>query len=947
MRNENIIHLERSNKVQQHKYDEIEKDFWDLVNKNTDLKDKVKNLKQEIGTLEEEKFNQHSKITDIEHSKSIIDTELRREREKKKNFESEYKRYYNKVQEKDKQIKQIEENFNIFGENILQLSNIYYTISIEISNSLDNMFQNLQLKENYKFDTQKENLNSILSGVKSQDYIKRLESMSESKVFVSNSKLFKKFIDFNDYQNNKLSLDKWKAGYNRILEISSRNLYPIAIESKNSSQKNIGYSNNMEEDLYQTPFNTKALDDNAKFFIDNSAGTNDNLYLKDKFNDNNTERGVTLLKTLIQSIKDIGLQFETTTNLENTVLSYPKPQEGKIPEITKLDLTPIKNANSNSGGKNSQRKKKSARKKQNNTLIKDTNAVTSNKNIPTNSPETKSNPNFLIQELVLKGNDQLVSLIGELVNCMAIQGHIIQTYQDGNMTKIEDFEENVYIKPLGKDIGETLKLLEEAFEKYNLDSNRYNIANLAENNFISVTTRDSEASEMPNTMNNSNLHLELIRKLKVCFGYRVKGMEQAQLIKRKSELIKHLEEEEIHLKENLEGQIQSAFELDELYYERDTINDELIRRKRHLEKNLDDKSQNITSLKKKNEDQKEEINEIKRKNKQFENEAELLEAQQESQKITYDEANENADKVNQRNMDEYRKYCEKEIDEMLEWERNAFWNQSEIEEQEGDKAFRKKSGTIHSDNIKPTKNSMDFPEKGTPQKKKNNSDNLTNSSQKKCKTPVGRHNRTNSEFLIMKLDKSPQNCEDASLIKHLKSTQEQIQSLDVKLLLEESFSHLKDGDLFNFLTINPNNFYWNHSNIDQTSQSIANSNITGNNISNSYATVIEKKTDYDQYNDSPKFGIAHKFDFLSLVDLMFEFTVRNTICYMGIFMDDNSKLKDDTYFKDFYQTLKILIDIIRATNLNSDGDPSQRTNCMIQVTSMFMSELRILTSKFV
>ena len=154
MRNENIIHLERSNKVQQHKYDEIEKDFWDLVNKNTDLKDKVKNLKCEIGTLEEEKFNLHSKITDIEHSKSIIDTELRREREKKKNFESEYKRYYNKVQEKDKQIKQIEENFNIFGENILQLSNIYYTISIEISNSLDNMFQNLQLKENYKFDTQ-------------------------------------------------------------------------------------------------------------------------------------------------------------------------------------------------------------------------------------------------------------------------------------------------------------------------------------------------------------------------------------------------------------------------------------------------------------------------------------------------------------------------------------------------------------------------------------------------------------------------------------------------------------------------------------------------------------------------------------------------------------------------------------------------------------------------
>ena len=100
----------------------------------------------------------------------------------------------------------------------------------------------------------------------------------------------------------------------------------------------------------------------------------------------------------------------------------------------------------------------------------------------------------------------------------------------------------------------------------------------------------------------TNVQIELIRKLKICFGIRVKGKEQTELIKKKSELLRHLEDEEVVLKDNLENLICSAMELDELFYERSEINDELIRRKGDLEWKLGEKSKEIVRLKKKNEE---------------------------------------------------------------------------------------------------------------------------------------------------------------------------------------------------------------------------------------------------------------------------------------------------------------------------------------------------------
>jgi len=53
--------------------------------------------------------------------------------------------------------------------------------------------------------------------------------------------------------------------------------------------------------------------------------------------------------------------------------------------------------------------------------------------------------------------------------------------------------------------------------------------------------------------NQALIQIDLIKKLKICFGYHVKDKEQQELINKKSKLLKHLEEEEFTLKETLES----------------------------------------------------------------------------------------------------------------------------------------------------------------------------------------------------------------------------------------------------------------------------------------------------------------------------------------------------------------------------------------------------------
>jgi len=61
-----------------------------------------------------------------------------------------------------------------------------------------------------------------------------------------------------------------------------------------------------------------------------------------------------------------------------------------------------------------------------------------------------------------------VSVIIELVNCMAIQSQVLTISQDPNSKPPENLNYESYMHGLGsgKDINETLELLEESLRKY-------------------------------------------------------------------------------------------------------------------------------------------------------------------------------------------------------------------------------------------------------------------------------------------------------------------------------------------------------------------------------------------------------------------------------------------------------------------------------------------------
>lgn len=205
----------------------------------------------------------------------------------------------------------------------------------------------------------------------------------------------------------------------------------------------------------------------------------------------------------------------------------------------------------------------------------------------------------------------------------------------------------------------------------------------------------------------------------------------------------------------------------------------------------------------------------------------------------------------------------------------------------------------------------------------------------------------------MKLEKSPCKVADQDLLGDLKSALEHIGRADVKLLLEQFFDSTKDGGNTNFHSIN--NFYWDPSHQDFSSKfSVSKSEFSGHQTPNQREsednTVVQRPTPDDSQSHSPNFGVGVKaqYDLFNLAELVFELVLRNTICYVGLILGEGpaGQLKDDTYVKDFYQTLKIIIDIVKTTNL-SEQDGGQKMQCIIQTTSMFMSELRVFTNKFV
>lgn len=112
-------------------------------------------------------------------------------------------------------------------------------------------------------------------------------------------------------------------------------------------------------------------------------------------------------------------------------------------------------------------------------------------------------------------------------------------------------------------------------------------------------------------------------------------------------------------------------------------------------------------------------------------EGEGLNARLTSLEITYNEANEQADTINQRNLEEYRKTCEKEIDEMLEWERKNFWCQDDFLAQEKEKSARKKSGAPNSDANNQTQTTLQNSVIGTPERHLRRADHLTQSTRRR------------------------------------------------------------------------------------------------------------------------------------------------------------------------------------------------------------------------
>jgi chromosome segregation ATPase len=115
--------LEHSKNILQSKYEEIEKDLWKTMNKNSELKDMVRKLKYEVNYVQEEKYSNAKEIDILKHKVLAIETELRREKERTKANQAEQKKLMGKYHDSQKNIKKVEKNFETFGEYLLQLGN--------------------------------------------------------------------------------------------------------------------------------------------------------------------------------------------------------------------------------------------------------------------------------------------------------------------------------------------------------------------------------------------------------------------------------------------------------------------------------------------------------------------------------------------------------------------------------------------------------------------------------------------------------------------------------------------------------------------------------------------------------------------------------------------------------------------------------------------------------
>ena len=164
--------------------------------------------------------------------------------------------------------------------------------------------------------------------------------------------------------------------------------------------------------------------------------------------------------------------------------------------------------------------------------------------------------------------------------------------------------------------------------------------------------------------------------------------------------------------------------------------------------------------------------------------------------------------------------------------------------------------------------------------------------------------------------------------------QHEIPCLDVKNVLAECCQYnLNDfeGKTLTELQSKNANQTWEKENTNTSKQFNEQSFTISQTESHSRGGFMGNREDY-----------VRKADIYKLVDLMFEFTIRNSLCYIGIMKDPSNLCKtNEGYVKDFFNSQKIISDIVQTTNLSADYENvnDDRINCIIQTTSMFMSEL--------